>query len=57
MAEAHMNPDEVIRRVALSGGMSALGIDVLSRYVPQAWQAVFRESAERERSARETLAL
>jgi len=25
--------------------------------VPQAWQAVFRESAEREKRARETLAL
>jgi len=25
--------------------------------VPQGWQAVFRESAEREKSARETLVL
>lgn len=57
MAEANMSPDEVIRRVALPGGMTALGIEVLSRYVPQAWQAVFRESAERERRARERLAL
>jgi len=52
-----MNPEEVIRRVALPGGMTARGIDVLSRYVPQAWQAIFRERAEREKSARETLAL
>jgi hypothetical protein len=37
--------------------MTARGIDVLSRYVPQAWQAIFRERAEREKSARETLAL
>jgi competence protein ComER len=57
MAEANMNPEEVIRRVALPGGMTALGIEALSRYVPQAWQAVFRESAEREKRARETLAL
>src|SRR5208282_3209126 len=57
MAEAKMNPDEVIRRVAVPGGMTALGIEVLSRYVPQAWQTVFRESSEREKSARETLAL
>jgi len=56
MAKANMSPDEVIRRVALPGGMTALGIEVLSRYMPQAWQAVFRESAEREKSARETLA-
>jgi competence protein ComER len=57
MAEGNMNAEEVIRRVALPGGMTALGIEALSRYVPQAWQAVFRESAEREKRARETLAL
>jgi len=55
MAEANMNPEEVIRRVALPGGMTALGIEVLSRYIPQAWQAVFRERAEREKAQRETL--
>jgi competence protein ComER len=57
MAEASMNSEEVIRRVALPGGMTALGLEVLSRHVPQAWQAVFRESAQKERSAREELAL
>jgi len=57
MTEARMNPEEVIRRVALPGGMTTLGIEILSRYLPQAWQAVFRESAEREKTARETLAL
>ena len=57
MAEAKMSADEVIRRVALPGGMTALGIEALSRYVPQAWQAVFRESAEREKRVRETLTL
>ena len=49
MAEASMSPEEVIRRVALPGGMTALGIEALSRYVPPAWQAVFRESAEKEK--------
>ena len=57
MAEANMSPEEVIRRVALPGGMTALGIEVLSRYMPQAWQAVFRDSAAREKSSQETLAL
>jgi competence protein ComER len=57
MAEGNMNPEEVMRRVALPGGMTARGIEVLSRYVPQAWQAVFRESAEREKAQRETLVL
>ena len=57
MAEGNMKPDEVIRRVALPGGMTALGIETLSRHVPQAWQAVFKESAEKEKSARETLVL
>ncbi len=46
MAEGKMNPDEVIRRVALPGGMTAIGIEALSRHVPQAWQSVFKESAE-----------
>jgi len=49
MAEANTNPED--------GGMTALGIEILSRHVPQAWQVVFRETAEREKSARETLAL
>jgi len=57
MSEAHMNPQEVIRRVALPGGMTALGIEALSHYVPQAWQAVFRGSAEREKGVGEKLAL
>ena len=57
MAEANMNPAEVIRRVAHPGGMTALGIEVLPRLRHVAWQAVFRESAEREKTARETLAL
>jgi competence protein ComER len=57
MTEGNMNPEEVIRRVALPGGMTAIGIEALSRHVPQAWQAVFRESAEREKRARETLVL
>lgn len=54
MAEAKMSPEEVIRRVALPGGRTALGIDALSHYVPQAWQAVFRRSAEKEDIAGET---
>lgn len=49
MAEANMKPEEVIRRVAVPGGMTEGGIEVLSHYVPQAWQAVFRQSAEREK--------
>lgn len=57
MAEANMREDEVIRRVAVPGGMTALGIEILSRYVPQAWQAVFRETTEKEKSARESLVL
>ena len=57
MAEAKMTPQEVIRRVAVPGGMTALSIEVLSRYVPQAWQAVFTETAQKEKKARETMAL
>lgn len=57
MTEARMNEDEVIRRVAVPGGMTALGVEILSRYVPQAWQAVFGETGERERKQRERLVL
>ena len=45
MAETNMKPEDIIRRVALPGGRTAAGIEVLSRYVPQAWQAIFRERA------------
>jgi len=57
MAETKMGEEEVIRRVATPGGMTEAGIKVLSQYVPQAWQAVFRETAEREKKQREGLAL
>jgi len=57
MAEANMRPEEVIRRVALPGGMTALGIEILSRYLPQAWQAIFAATGDKERRDRETLVL
>ncbi|HTZ96522.1 MAG TPA: pyrroline-5-carboxylate reductase dimerization domain-containing protein [Terriglobales bacterium] len=57
MAEGKMSEEEVIRRVATPGGMTEIGIKILSRHVPQAWQAVFRETAERERKQRERIAL
>lgn len=57
MAEAKMSEAEVIRRVATPGGMTELGIKALSQHVPQAWQSVFCETAERERQQREKLAL
>jgi competence protein ComER len=47
VTEARMSVEEIIRRVAAPGGRTALGIEVLSRFVPQAWRAVFRETAER----------
>jgi len=57
MAEGNMKPEEVIQRVALPGGMTALGIEVLSRYVPEAWQAVFVESSKKEKASLGMLAL
>jgi competence protein ComER len=44
-------------RVAVPGGMTALAIDILSQHVPQAWQTVFRKTAERETKTRESLVL
>jgi competence protein ComER len=57
LTEANMSRGEVIRRVAIPGGMTALSVEILSRYLPQAWQTVFRETAEREKKHRESLAL
>jgi competence protein ComER len=36
MAEARMTGEEIIHRVAVPGGMTALTIEILSRYVPKA---------------------
>lgn len=57
MNRAKMSPEELVRRVAVPGGMTAMSIEILSRYVPQAWQAVFTETAQKEKEAREMLVL
>lgn len=56
-SEKNMSTEEIIRRVAVPGGKTALAIEVLSRYVPKAWRAVFRETAGRESKAGESLVL
>jgi len=57
ISEAKMTTQEIIRRVAAPGGMTALAIEILSQHVPQAWQSVFQEAADREAKARESLVL
>lgn len=57
LSEVNMTTEEIICRVAVSGGMTALALEILSQRVPQAWQTVFQETAERETKARESLAL
>jgi competence protein ComER len=57
MAEARMTGQEMIRRVAVPGGMTALTIEILSRYVPKAWQTAFRETGELEAKSRDSLVL
>jgi len=56
-SEGNMSTEEVIRRVAVPGGMTALALEILSQHVPQAWQTVFRKTAERETTARESFTL
>jgi competence protein ComER len=56
-SEANMTTEEIIRRVAAPGGMTALAIEVLSRYVPQAWRSVFRETAEGAAKTRQPVVL
>ena len=57
VSEANLTTEEIIGRVAAPGGMTAHAIEVLSRYVPQAWRTVFRETAERGAKAGESLVL
>jgi len=57
ITEADMAWEEVIRRVAVPGGMTALALEILSRYAPQAWQTLFRETGERAMRSRESLEL
>jgi competence protein ComER len=57
MSEARMTGEEIIHRVAVHGGMTELAIEILSRYVPKAWQTAFRETAERETKSRKSLVL
>jgi len=56
-SEANMTTEEIIRRVAVPGGMTALALEILSQHVPEAWQTVFRKTGERETKARESFVL
>jgi pyrroline-5-carboxylate reductase len=57
ISDANMTTEEIIGRVAAPGSMTALAIEILSRYVPQGWQTMFRETAQRAAKARESLVL
>jgi competence protein ComER len=57
MEKTEMTPQDIVGRVAIPGGMTALSIEILSRSVPQAWQGIFRETAEREEKERAMLTL
>jgi len=57
LREGNMTTQEIVRRVAVPGGMTAHATQILSQHVPQAWQAIFRETADREAKARESLVL
>jgi len=47
-SEANMTTAEIIRRVAVPGGMTALALEILSQHMPEAWQSVFEKTRERE---------
>ena len=57
LRETHMTTQQIIRRVSVPGGMTALSIEILSQHVPQAWQTVFRKTQERETETRKSLTL
>lgn len=56
-SEANMTTEEIIRRVALPGGMTALALEILSQHLPQAWQTVFQKTGERETKTQDSLAI
>jgi pyrroline-5-carboxylate reductase len=47
LSETNMSTAEIIRRVAVPGGMTESALGVLSQYVPRACSALFRETARR----------
>ena len=49
MAEKNMSYDEVIRRVATPGGMTAKGLEVLSTHMPAVWKELFAALEQREK--------
>jgi competence protein ComER len=52
--EANMTTEEIIQRVAVHGGMTALALEILAGYIPQAWRTVFRETAQGQAKASES---
>jgi len=57
IGQGNMPPPELIRRVAIPGGMTAPSIEILSRHVPKAWREVFEQTAAREAKTRASLTL
>ncbi|HEU5452199.1 MAG TPA: pyrroline-5-carboxylate reductase dimerization domain-containing protein [Terriglobales bacterium] len=49
MAEKNMSYDEVIRRVATPGGMTAKGLEVLAEHLPAVWKELFAALEQREK--------
>lgn len=49
MAEKDMSYNEVIRRVATPGGMTAKGLEVLAEHLPGVWKELFAALEEREK--------
>ncbi len=48
LTEAKLIPEEIIRRVAVPSGMTALSLEILARHIPEAWRTVFRQTAEHQ---------
>lgn len=49
MAEKNMSYEEVIKRVATPGGMTAKGLEILAEHLPAVWRELFAALEERER--------
>ena len=57
MSETGMSLQELIERVAVPGGSTAIGIDILSQSLPEAWIRIHRTIAEKEQKDRQALTL
>lgn len=57
LTEGGMDFPEIMERIAVPGGITAEGLQILSKQVPQAWETVLRTTREKEEIKKEHVVL